>query len=101
VKERKVDAARAVLFRRQVSQAAFLFGEDITGYLDTLYKKSLELMGVGDELYPPDGGHVLQAGPEREKAAKKKTELLKWLGDQLTESEKHFKKYLGVLGSFR
>ncbi len=101
VKAGKVDTARAVSFRSQASQAAFLFGEDITGYLDTLYKKALALMRVGDELYPQDGSPGLPRGPEREEAAKKKTELLKWLGDQLTESEKIFKQYIGVLRRFR
>ena len=81
-------------YRGAVAEATFLFGEDITGYLEEIDKKALRMHSLHEKL------NGIPPGEERSKIVEEKHEALRWLTDQLPELKRRFAPYL-KFGSLR
>jgi hypothetical protein len=85
----------AVAFRSSVAEADFLFGPEITKYLDEVYSHVVDL-GMWSSMYrdstqeqPPDYDH--------QKVVKSKHEALRWLTSQYEPALAKFKPYLTLM----
>ena len=83
-------------FRVSTNEAVFLFGPEISTYLDELHKRAVDLRSLNDKLH--ESG--LPIGKERTEAAEKKARVLEWLTTQFEESRKRFGKYLDFCRAF-
>jgi hypothetical protein len=82
----------AVAFRNNVAEADFLFGPEITSYLDDVYSHVIDL-GMWSSMYrdytqdkPPDYDH--------QKVVASKHAALRWLASQSEPALEKFKPYL-------
>jgi len=75
-------------FRAAVAEATFLFGTDITVYLDEIDKKALRLNSLREEMRP------LPVGDERTRLAGEISDTLGWLTGQLPELRVRFAPYM-------
>ena len=64
--------------------------------IDVIYSKSIEMVGLHEQLYPSDGSPGLPVSEERSKVSQEKGHLLKWHIGQLGESKEFFAKKLGL-----
>ncbi len=90
----KVSIENLLKFRTSVSEADFLFGPEISEYIDEIYNRGLELCRWNDEYrdhtqeYPVDYDHAL--------VVRNKHQELNWLREQFVPAKKKFKKYLDI-----
>ena len=83
-------------FYSEASEAAFLFDNTVMERIDEIYKKSIDMVALYEQMYPSDGSPGLPVGNERSEVAHKNTELKKWHHNQLGESKEFFAKKLGL-----
>jgi len=76
-------------FAVSTNEAAFLFGPDVSAYLDELRTKAGNLRVLNAKLHESD----LPIGPDRNQAAKEKARVLEWLIAQFDASRERFAKY--------
>lgn len=93
-RDAKASTEDLLKFRTAVSEADFLFGQEVVEYIDQLYKRGLNLWGLTQEYRdftqekPPAYDHV--------KVVKEMNEELKWLVSQFEPAKKLFGRYLNV-----
>jgi hypothetical protein len=78
-------------FRTKTQEGAFLFGQEITDYIDKLHAQASKLRGTNDRLKSTD----LPIGEERDRVTVENSKQLIWLADQLPQLKKLFEPYLG------
>ena len=78
-------------FRAQTQEGAFLFGPEITDYIDKLHAQASKLRATNDRLKSTD----LPIGEERDGVTVENSKQLIWLADQLPRLKKLFEPYLG------
>ncbi|MFW8602539.1 hypothetical protein ACOHYD_13805 [Desulfobacterota bacterium M19] len=83
-------------FYSEASEAAFLFDKTVIAKIDEIYEKSIDIVGLQEQLYPPDGTQGLPVGEERSRVAKEKGDLFKWHANQLGKSKDFFAEKLGI-----
>ena len=83
-----VDLEALFEYRGAIAEASFLFGEDITEYLEEIYRRALRLHTLHQTMDP------LPRGDERSRLASEISNELKWLNEQLPELKKRFAPYL-------
>jgi hypothetical protein len=101
MKDAKCNLEDLLQFKRETAQAKFLFSEEVTTYLDAIYKKGLKLHRLNFKLHG-DGSPEsvmyehgkLPVGMERSLAAEEVSEILGWVGEQFEVSLTVFNKYL-------
>lgn len=78
-------------FRAKTQEGAFLFGQEITDYIDKLHAQATKLRATNDRLKSND----LPIGEERDGVTVENSKQLIWLADQLPRLKKLFEPYLG------
>ena len=91
--EGKTSQAACLSFLIEANQAEFLFGPEIPEYLNSVYKKGLDLLS-SDRRLGSEGQFLV--GDERNRVAHENAEQVKWLGDQLEVAPERFRKYLNL-----
>lgn len=81
-------------FKPNVSEADFLFGEEISNYIDELQKRAVNL-SVWNEEYR-DYSQPKPEGYDHQEVVSEKHKELKWISSQIEQSRILFKKYLDV-----
>ncbi|MCX7355687.1 MAG: hypothetical protein NTY59_12830 [Alphaproteobacteria bacterium] len=82
-----IDSEEVLQLRRKTFDAKFLFGEEISEYIDSIFKKGIELHTTEMML------KGMPVGDERSKLVNANTALVTWLMSQLTAMEDKFLKY--------
>ncbi len=75
-------------YRAAIGEASFLFDDDLTRYLEEIYKQGLKLHTDGETMEP------LPTGPERTRLANELQQNRTWLTDQLPELRIRFTPYM-------
>ena len=81
-------------FRTSVSEADFLFGSDITEYIDEIYKRGVQLQYWSGEYR--DYSQEKPEGYDHKKICDGMHSELKWLISQFEPAKLKFKKYLDI-----
>ena len=81
-------------FRTSVSEADFLFGSDITDYIDEIYKRGVQLQYWSGEYL--DYSQVKPEGYDHKKICDSMHSELVWLTSQFEPAKLKFKKYLDI-----
>lgn len=92
----KTSYQECTLFYSEASEAAFLFDKSVMDKIDEIYIKSIDMVGLHEQLYPSDGSQGLPVGEERSKVSQQNGKLLEWHNDQLGESKNFFAKKMGL-----
>lgn len=72
--------------------APFLFGPEVTTYLEKLRQKYLEIWGISDQQADEGFNNAL----DEKKALAKRREHRAWMRNQFLDAERVFKKYLDL-----
>lgn len=72
-------------------KARFIFGNEITEYLDEIWERSFEILSQQRKL---DGDKSLPTGDERNKVCDENAESIEWMIAQMGVSWKYYRKYL-------
>lgn len=75
-------------FNRRTRESRFLFGKDVSEYLQRVYENGVDLHTAEEQFA------ALPQGEEKIAVIKKRTEKTKWLSDQFIEAPDLFEKYL-------
>lgn len=94
IRNANYDNLELVTFRSKVSEADFLFGEDVIKYIDELYSRAVNLHRWNSEYR--DYTQSKTEGYNHEEVVENKHEELIWITSQLEPARKLFKKYLDV-----
>jgi len=81
-------------FRTSVSEADFLFGPEITEYIDEIYKRGLKLQYWSGEYR--DYTQPKPEGYDHKKVVDGMHSELTWLAEQFEPAKQKFKKYLDI-----
>jgi hypothetical protein len=81
-------------FRTSVSEADFLFGPEISEYLDEIFKRGLKLRYWNNEYR--DCTQEIPEGYDHEKVVNGSHEELIWLSEQFDPAKEKFRKYLDI-----
>lgn len=81
-------------FRTSVSEADFLFGEEIPAYIDEIYKRGINLHRWNKEYR--DYSQEIPEGYDHKKVCDEMHKELLWLTEQFGPAKEKFKKYLNV-----
>jgi hypothetical protein len=95
MREGKTSYETCITLLRDTNQSPFLFGAEISTYIEMVYNKGLELAKAHQSLH---GDQRLQNGEDRNRTANQVSEILTWFSDQFDISRKHFEKYLSLNG---
>ena len=80
-------------FLRETSEARFLFGKEVEKFIDTLYKKGVDLHHLNKKIEASRGP---QSEADRAHLADELKELLLWFGNQFEEGRRLFDPYLSL-----
>lgn len=83
-------------FTISTNEAAFLFGQEVTSYIEEVRTTAVRLRALNATLHESD----LPVGPERTQAAEADARILQWFSDQFAESRIRFGKYLDFRRAF-
>jgi hypothetical protein len=72
-------------------KSRFLFGEEISSYLDDTWKKAVDMRYYRQKLFGPQS---IPQGPQRDELCSQDGELLKWMIDQPQASQSRYAIYL-------
>jgi hypothetical protein len=72
-------------------KSLFLFGNEITEYIDEVWAKASEMRRLDLKLY---GSNPLPVGEDRDRVCEEESDLLQWNLDQQKDSPKKYFKYL-------
>jgi hypothetical protein len=84
----KIGWGETVVFLRETQDAIFLFGPEIVDYLDSLYKKSLDMTALQEKF------GLLPVGPERSDLCAEESRLVRELTGELPKLPEVFGAYL-------
>jgi uncharacterized ubiquitin-like protein YukD len=93
-RDAKVSTEDLLKFRTAVSEADFLFGQEITTYIDEIYKRGLNLWLWKQEYR--DYTQEKPDGYDHNKVVNEMHKELNWLVDQFKPAKEKFKKYLDI-----
>jgi len=85
-----------VNFYADTAEATFLFKQKIPNWIDGVYKKSLRMARLHEEMYPADGSPGLPVGEDRTRVATEHSELLQWHIDEMKKAKELFQPYLNL-----
>jgi hypothetical protein len=77
-------------FKMEIAESIFLFKEEISKYLDELFKKGIDLNTVNKLIQSRPSGEELN------KLIDRQSEIFEWFQNQILISRDKFKKYLSV-----
>ena len=83
-------------FRTSVSEADFLFGREITDYIDEIYKRGVNLQYWSGEYR--DSTQDKPEGYDHQKIVDAMHAELTWLTEQFEPAKQKFRKYLDISG---
>ncbi len=83
-----------ITFKPKVSEADFLFGAEISEYIDELQQRAVNLSRWNKEY--KDDTQPKSKGYDHNKIVEEMHKELKWISSQFEQSRKLFKKYLDV-----
>jgi len=72
-------------------KSRFLFGPEIEGQFDEIWKRAVDMRTLRDKLHGPSS---LPVGAERTEVCEKESVLMKWMLNEMRESPKRYAKYL-------
>jgi hypothetical protein len=81
-------------FRSKVSEADFLFGEDVSKYIDDLHRHAVNLARWSKEYR--DYSQPKPEGYDHQKVVEEKHKELLWISSQYENARKVFKMYLDI-----
>lgn len=90
LRDAKISFEELLEFRTSVAESDFLFGSEITKYIDQIYSRGLNLASSREQF------SNLPAGDERRRLVAENSEHLGWLTDQLPILKTKFNKYLSL-----
>jgi hypothetical protein len=76
-------------FQEWSQQSRFLFGEDISNWLDELRSKAIKLRSYRNRL------EGVSVGEERSRLVEEEHKLLEWFGEEIRRIHTKFEPYLG------
>ena len=88
------DDNELMTFRPKVSEADFLFGEEVGKYIDELHRRAVKLHYWNSKYR--DYSQPKPEGYDHEKVVEEMDKELEWLTAQLEPARKIFRKYLDV-----
>jgi hypothetical protein len=88
----KATDAEMINFLQKTRESYFLFGPKVAAYLDSIYKRSVDLQYHNTMLHDPASS--LPIGDERKRLAHEQCEALKWCSAQLEITRKKFAEYM-------
>lgn len=91
LRDANVDMNTLITFRKSTIEAYFLLDDDISSYLDEIYRKGLMLQTINKTL----AGN-LPVGDKRNQFADKDHELMTWFASQFDVAKVKFSKYLSL-----
>lgn len=94
LRDAKVSFEELLKFRTSVSEADFLFGPEISEYIDEIYKRGIQLQYWNGEYR--DYTQEKPEGYDHKKIVDGMHAELKWLTNQFEPAKQKFKKYLDV-----
>jgi hypothetical protein len=80
---------------RETSEAKFLFGKDVQGFITTLYENGVILQSLNSQLESSRGP---QSGDIRSNLANERKKMLNWFETQFEEGHGVFEPYLSLVG---
>jgi hypothetical protein len=89
-KDAKISFEELLEFRTSVAESDFLFGSEITEYIEQIYSRGLSLVRAREQFSD------LPRGDERNRLVAENSEHLGWLTDQLPILKTKFNKYLSL-----
>lgn len=92
----KTDLQRIGEFSQKTSQVVFLFDKSVQKKIDEIFKKSIEMNELEEQLYPRGGSDGLPVGEERNKVSHENSILVKWHVTQIKETKKLFAKKMAL-----
>jgi uncharacterized ubiquitin-like protein YukD len=93
-REGDVSTRDVLLFRVAVSEADFLFGSDVSIYIEQLYKRAIDLGRWSDEMRTPK--EARPADYDHKKVVDEKYNALRWLAAQYEPAKNLFGEYLAI-----
>lgn len=94
VRDAKASYDDLIKFRTAVSEADFLFGPEISQYIDVIYKRAVKLQYWSGEYR--DHTQEKPEGYDHNKVVEGMHTELTWLTEQFEPAKKKFKQYLDV-----
>ena len=94
VRDANVSYEDLLKFRTAVSEADFLFGEEIPAYIDEIYKRGINLHRWNEEYR--DYRQEIPEGYDHKKVVDEMHRELKWLAEQFDPAKEKFRKYLDI-----
>jgi hypothetical protein len=94
LRDAKASTEDLLKFRTSVSEADFLFGPEVTAYIDEIYKRGLKLWRWTQEYR--DYTQEKPEGYDHQKVVDEMHKELEWLTEQFEPAKQKFKKYLDI-----
>lgn len=94
VRDAEVSTEDLLRFRTSVSEADFLFGQEIIDYIDDIYKRGLNLRRWNQEYR--DYTQTKPEGYDHKKVVDEMNKELTWLSKQFEPAKEKFRKYLDL-----
>ncbi len=94
LRDARAEFADLLKFRTSVSEADFLFGSEITEYIDEIYKRGIKLEYWNKEYR--DYSQIKPDGYDHQKICNGMHDELTWLTAQFEPAKVKFKKYLDI-----
>jgi hypothetical protein len=94
LRDAKASTDDLLKFRTSVSEADFLFGPEISEYIDEIYKHGLSLWRWSEEYR--DYTQAQPQGYDHKRVVEEKHKELTWLTEQFGPAKEKFKKYLDI-----
>lgn len=94
IRDANYDNNELMTFRSKVSEADFLFGEEVPKYIDELHRRAVNLHRWNQEYR--DYSQQKPEGYDHGKVVEEKHKELTWVSSQLEPARNIFKKYLDV-----
>jgi len=89
-REARVDLKHIFEFTGKTRDADFLFGAEVTGYIEEVRRRAIDFRYLSDKL----GADTLPAGPERDTIVEREHEHLEWFLGQFDIMQSMFRPYL-------
>jgi uncharacterized ubiquitin-like protein YukD len=94
IRDAKASFEDLLKFRISVSEADFLFGQEVIEYIDEIYKHGINLQRWNNEYR--DYTQPKPEGYDHSKVVEEMHKELEWLSSQIEPAKLKFKKYLDV-----
>lgn len=92
LRDAKTDLMKLDEFRQKTSQSVFLFDKSVQNKIDEIFKKSLKMRELEEQLYPNGQNNGIPIGDERNKVSHENSLLVKWHIEQVNVTKNCFQK---------